>query len=128
MLEISDYKLWTGSTAPSSDEQWERIVNVAASRLASFLCLSTLPTDGDGNLADDLQMLLANFIAATLKVQGDNEEVTSKRVRNFTITFNTDDAANAFASIAKRYGDIIDLYSDCGSGIIVERSVGRCCR
>lgn len=119
-----DYKLWTGETVNYSEEDWGRIVSLASIRLASFLCLDVLPEDLDDGLED----LLANFISAVLKRQGDHAEVTTKRVRNFTITFGSTSAANAFAKIAGQYADIIEAYSQCGAGFDVERSTRECCR
>ena len=58
-----DYKLWTGETVSYSETDWQRIVNVAKTRLASFLCLESWPEQ----VADDLEMLLANFICAVLR-------------------------------------------------------------
>lgn len=118
-----DYKLWTGETVNYETEDWTRLVAVASGRLASFLCLDALPE----TLPDDLEELLANFIAAVLKRQGDHAEVTTKRVRNFTISFGTTSAANAFAKIAGLYADIIEKYSNCGSSFTVERSRRGCC-
>lgn len=128
-----DYKLWTGETVSYSDADWVRIVNVAKTRLASFLCLESWPE----TVADDLEMLLANFICAVLRWQGTPEAgISSKSVRNFTISFNSDSAVNAFTQIAKNYSDIIDKYSLCDSGLAVEKSkhygckgqeVGGCC-
>lgn len=119
-----DYKLWTGETVSYSDADWQRIVNVAKTRLASFLCLDQWPA----TIADDLEMLLANFICAVLRWQGTPEAgISSKSVRNFTISFNSDSAVNAFAQVAKNYSDIIEKYSQCDSGLTVEKSKEYCC-
>lgn len=119
-----DYKLWTGETVDYSDEDWQRIVNVAKTRLASLLCLDEWPADA----ADDLEMLLANFICAVLRFQGTPEaSVSSKSVRNFTISFNSDSAVNAFAQLGNNYSDVIEKYSQCGSGLKVEDSKEYCC-
>lgn len=118
-----DYKLWTGEDASSyTQAQWLRIVAVASTRLASFLCLETLPTNDQGKLLDDIQELLANFIAGVLEHQGTTGAVASKHVRNFTISFSKTTAANAFAQIAAQYGDIIEKYTQCDLGIDVEKT------
>lgn len=118
-----DYKLWTGEDASTyTTEQWKRIVANASTRLASFLCLETLPTNDQGQIEDDLQELLANFIAAVLEHQGTTGAVASKHVRNFTISFSKTTAANAFAQIAAQYGDLIEKYSQCDLGIDVEKT------
>lgn len=120
-----EYKLFTGADASAySAEDWNRLVAVAESRLASFLCLPNgFPTEP----ADDLKMLLANFIAATIENAVGTEKIESKHVRNFTINFKTTDAANAFASIANQYQDIIDAYSNCGKAYAVEGDAHYCC-
>lgn len=118
-----DYKLWTGETVTFEDEDWCRIVKVAAGRLASFLCLKTLPDP----LPDDLADLLANFICAVQVRRGGGAQVESKSVRNFTIRFRSEDAVNAFAQIATQYSDVVAKYSDCGSSIDVEKTVRHCC-
>lgn len=118
-----DYKLWTGETVTFEDEDWERILTVASSRLASFLCLEALPDP----LPDDLAELLANFICAVQKFQGNFDTVESKSVRNFTIHFRSDSAVNAYAQIVRQFDDVIGKYSDCDSSFKVERSTRCCC-
>lgn len=125
MLTLEQYTLYTGLTAPYEDEDWETIVSVAEMRLASFLCLDELPELTADNA--DLGLLLANFIAAVIKFQGDGDAVESKSVRNFTINFKTSSAADAFSQIATQYADIIDKYSECDLGVKVERSKRPCC-
>lgn len=121
-----DYKLWTGEDANYQDSDWARIVNTAMDRLASFLCLDNFPSC-PGEMPDQLQMLLAEFVCAVLHFQGNPDaQVSSKSVRNFTISFKNTDAANAFAQVAANYGDIIERFSNCGEGLDVEESYGFC--
>lgn len=117
------YTLWTGEATSYSETDWQKIVNAASARLASFLCLPALPNP----LPDDLEELLANFIAGVISRSGDSAEIESKHVRNFTINFRKSTAANAYALIAQNYGDIIEKYSQCGLTINVERDARRCC-
>lgn len=126
MLTQDNYKLYTGETVNYADDDWRKLVSMATVRLAGFLCLEELPTDEGGNLPDDLAMLLANFLCLVLMTQGRNIPVTSKRVRNFTINFGNN-ATNAFAKLMDNYADIIGKYSQCGSGVCVEKSARRCC-
>lgn len=115
-----EFTLFTGQSVNYSDDDWETLVNVAEARLASFLCLDEFPEEPD----DALVMLLANFMAAVIAHQGDTgEQIESKSVRNFTVRFATEKAANVFAILARNYGDIIDNYSKCGGTLKVERSV-----
>lgn len=117
-----DYKLWTGqSAAQYTQDQWTKLVANASLRLASFLCLDTLPTV-DGAIPADLQEVLANFLNAIIAGQGRNAEVESKSVRNFTIKYTTTATADAFASIYDRFADVIEWYSNCDSHIKVERT------
>lgn len=117
-----DYKLWTNAAVTYTKEDWSRIVDAASSRLASFLCLETLPAP----IPDDLAQLLANFICGVIKFQGDFDAIDYKSVRNFTIRFRSDSAVNAFAQIAQHFGDVIDRYSKCDLGFKVEQST-ECC-
>lgn len=126
MLTQDEYKLYTNETVNYSVEDWQKLVSMAAVRLAGFLCLEELPTDENGKLPDKLAMLLANFLCLMLAKRGSNAPITSKHVRNFTINFGSD-AANAFAKLEENYGDIIADYSQCGTGVCVERSSRRCC-
>lgn len=125
MLTQAQYKLFTGQTVTFTDEDWQTLVSVAQLRLTSFLCLDSFPELTSNNL--DLAMLLANFISAVLKFQGNGDAVESKRVRNFTISFKTSSASDAFSQIAAQYSDIIDKYSECNLGVAVERQKGCCC-
>jgi hypothetical protein len=125
-MELADYNLYTGQKLCYSDEQWASVLNIAQIRLASLLCLETFPELTDEN--QDLALLLANFICATLKFQGAPDIIESKSVRNFTINFNNS-ATNAFEQIYHQYRDIIEKYSNCGNdtGIKVEHSAHHCC-
>lgn len=126
MLTQDDYKLYTGEAANYTDNDWQKLVSMAAVRLAGFLCLGELPTDDDGKLPVDLTMLLANFLCLILGARGRDIQVTSKHVRNFTINYG-DNATNAFTKLWENYGDIIGKYSACGLGIAVEKDAVRCC-
>lgn len=127
-LTQANYELWTGSDASKySTEQWTKLETVAEQRLASFLCLRELPTDEQGNLPADLEQLLANFMAGVFAHEGVSQSVESKHVRNFTINFKTEIAANAFAQIAGQYGDIIEGYSNCNLTFAVESSARYSC-
>lgn len=130
MLTQEQYTLYTGLPISYSGSDWRSIVEVAEVRLASFLCLTELPGQGEGDdfeLNQDFAQLLANFIAAVLRFQGNGDSVSSKRVRNFTINFKSSSAADAFSQISAQYADIIEKYSQCGIGIKVERSHWGCC-
>lgn len=131
MLTQEQYTLYTGLKTGYSESDWTAIVSVAEVRLASFLCLEELPTvEGDDSelvLPADFALLLANFIAAVLRFRGNGDTVLSKHVRNFTINFKTSSAADAFSQITAQYSDIIEKYSQCGLGVVVERQKRYCC-
>ncbi len=124
-LTQDKYTLFTGHTVNCSDGDWEILVNIATSRLASFLCLEELPDVEDGQNQDFL-LLVANFLCGVLKFQGVPDTIESKSVRNFTINFKSS-ATNAFEQIYSQYRDIIDKYEKCGTGIKVERNAWHCC-
>lgn len=126
MLTQDDYKLYTGETSNLPAEDWSKIVSMAAVRLAGLLCLEELPTGEGGTLAEDLKLLLANFICLMMASRGRDLQVTSKKVRNFTINYGTS-AASTFAKLGESYGDIIAKYSACGNGFAVEKSTRCCC-
>lgn len=125
MLNQDDYKLYTGETSNLSDEDWTKIVSLSAVRLAGLLCREELPTDDDGNLSEEMKLVLANFICLMLADRGRSLQVSSKRVRNFTISYNNSSVANAFAKTMQEYGDIIGKYSNC-NGSAIERNYPRC--
>lgn len=119
-----DYKLWTGIAVNFDEADWQRLTAVASKRLASLLCLDSLPKP----MPDDLQELLANWMAAVMKYRGNaDSQVEEKRIRNFTIRFGSSSAANAFAQLASNYIDTIEEYSQCDSGLAVEKSKRYCC-
>lgn len=119
-----EYKVLTGETISYSQNDWELLENIAKLRLASLLCLETFPVLDETN--QDLALLLANFISATLKYQGTSDAIESKRVRNFTINFKNS-ATNAFEQIYSQYRDIIEKYSGCDLAVKVERNAWHCC-
>lgn len=126
MLTQDDYKLYTGETSNLSEEDWSKIVDIAAARLALALCLDKLPTE-DSKLPSDLAMLLANFLYLMLSHRGSDSRVESKSVRNFTIKFGSNSVAGAFTKLSENYGDIVDKYSACKSTLSVEKSTRLCC-
>ena len=119
-----EFTLYTGENVNYPDEDWDLILDIAEMRLASLLCLDEFPELTEAN--QDLALLLANFISATLKFQGAQDTVQSKSVRNFTINFKNS-ATNAFEQIYSQYRDIIEKYSQCDLGVKVERSSWHCC-
>lgn len=113
-----EFTLFTNQTISFSNEDWAVLLAVAEERLASFLCLAALPSP----MPEDFKMLLANFMAAVLDTRGKGEgKVSSKRVRNFTISFHDSGATTAFGRVAENYGDLIEKYSECSSTLKVER-------
>ena len=112
------YTLFKKSTLGLSDDEWVILVEIAKSRLASFLCLESLPCP----IPHDLKLLLANFIFAMEQNLGaGTEKVASKSVRNFTVSFVNSTADTIFAKVASDYADIIAKYSKCSCGLVVER-------
>lgn len=124
LLTQADYTTLTGQSVNYSAEDWLMIVNIASQRLASFLCIDEMPELTTDN--EDLKLLFANFICATLKFTGNSDTISTKSVRNFTISFKSS-ATNAFQQIYSQYEDIIEKYTQCDLGIKVERSQRYCC-
>lgn len=124
MLTQEDYQTLTGQTVCLPDEEWDLLVNIAMIRLASLLCIEEFPELDSTN--QDLALLLANFLCATLKFQGAPDTIQSKSVRNFTINFKSS-ATNAFEQIYSQYRDIIEKYDKCHIGVTVERNAWHCC-
>lgn len=124
LLTQADYTTLTGQSVNYSAEDWLMIVNIASQRLASFLCLDEMPELTEDNA--DLKLLFANFICAMLKFTGNSDTISTKSIRNFTISFKSS-AANAFQQIYSQYRDIIEKYTQCDLGIKVERSQRHCC-
>lgn len=123
-LTQREFSTLTGQTVNYSQSDWELLEGIAEIRLASLLCLDEFPELTDEN--QDLALLLANFISATLKYMGADDTIESKRVRNFTINFKSS-ATNAFEQIYSQYSDIIEKYSQCDTIVKVERSSCHCC-
>ncbi len=120
-LTQDEYKLFTGESVTYTEEYWERLVKIAEARLASFLGLSELPKV-EGQLPDDLKLLLANFMSATFYYQGSEDKVTSKSVRNFSVSIKVNEAKNAFERLAERFPDIVEKYASYRT-VSPERSV-----
>lgn len=127
MLTQDDYRLYTGETISFSDEDWTKLVSMSAVRLAGLLCLEELPTDSEDALPSDLGMVLANFIYLVLSHRGADSRVTTKRVRNFSISYGDSNVSSAFAKLEDNYGDILEKYSNCGLGLDIEHSTRTCC-
>ena len=65
MLTQEQYTLYTGQTSNYVNSDWLSIVAVAEMRLASFLCLEELPTEGEGDekvLPADLALLTSSLL------------------------------------------------------------------
>lgn len=122
MLTQDEYSLYTGEPVSGkySDEYWKKLVNIALSRLESLLCLPELPW-AEKDTPDKFKMLLAEFMSGTFAHSGNQEKVQSKTIRNFSVTFRSNKAANAFQSLYEKYPDIIEEYSGCGDGFIIEK-------
>ena len=123
-LTQKEFSVLTGQAINYSANDWSLLEGIAEIRLASLLCLDVFPTLDATN--EDLAMLLANFISATLKYMGADDTIDSKSVRNFTIKFKSS-ATNAFEQVYSQYRDIIEKYSQCDTIVKVERSTPRCC-
>ena len=121
MITIKDYELYSGDTWNGSEEDFNKLEQVAELRLKRYLCLEDFPTP----LPDDLAMLLANFIAFAINDTAVNSGVESKSVRNFTVKFNQN-SKNAWLKLNESFADIIGSYSQCSLGIGIETTSNPC--
>lgn len=99
----------------NSFDVWE---SIAESQLADLLCVQDLEKLleilGLDNLPTDLQLVLARM---TVAIGTENEiplGVSSKKVEDFQINYDTATRNDFFASLAKVNGQTLAKYSQCG--------------
>lgn len=102
------------TTEADSFDVWE---SIAESQLADLLCVQSLEKLleilGLESLPTDLQLVLARM---TVAIGTENEiplGVSSKRVEDFQINYDTATRNDFFASLAKVNGTTLSKYSQC---------------
>lgn len=93
-------------------------LEIAEIRIEDILCTSLddlLTTLGVDALPTDLQLVVARFFGGISTANGQEFGVESKKVEDFTITFNTE--TDIFGSLIKANATTLAKYSQCGSAI-----------
>lgn len=100
-------------TETSAFDDWE---SIAESRLADLLCVQDLEELleilGVQSLPTELLLVLARFTVAIGVENGVEIGVSSKKVEDFSITYN-DDRKNFYANTVSENGTTIAKYSQC---------------
>lgn len=90
---------------------------IAESRLADLLCVDSLASLLTAlNLTElpiELKLVLARFIAGITAENGVEYGVTSKKVEDFSITYDDSERTNIFGKIVTANGATILKYSQC---------------
>lgn len=94
--------------------EWE---SIAESRLADLLCVGSLSEFltimGLANLPTELKLVLARFFGAIGAENSVEIGVTSKKVEDFSITYNDSDTKNLFGNLVTANGGTILKYTQC---------------
>lgn len=103
----------TASEVEAFDE-WEAIAEARLSDLLCVPCLDELLAIlSKVNLPIDLQLVLARFFGGIAVENGVEIGVTSKKVEDFSITYNDADRKNVFGGLVTANGATILKYSQC---------------
>lgn len=102
------------ATETKSFDMWEQ---VAEARLSNLLCVANLDELmtilGVTAFPVELKLVLARFFNGISLENGVEFGVTSKKVEDFSITYDKDESRNIFANIVTANGDAIRKYSQC---------------
>lgn len=94
--------------------EWE---SIAESRLADLLCVGSLSEFltimGLTDLPTELKLVLARFFGAIGAENSVEIGVTSKKVEDFSITYNDSDTKNLFGNLVTANGGTILKYTQC---------------
>ena len=102
------------TTEAKSFDMWEQI---AESRLSDLLCVASLAdlltALGVQVLPTELKLVLARFFGGISAENGVEIGVTSKKVEDFSITYDEKERNNVFGNIVTANGTAILKYSQC---------------
>ena len=102
------------TTEAKSFDMWEQI---AESRLSDLLCVASLAdlltALGVQALPTELKLVLARFFGGISTENGVEIGVTSKKVEDFSITYDEKERNNVFGNIVTANGTAILKYSQC---------------
>lgn len=110
-------KLLGRSLTASEEDAFDEWEEIAEQRLADLLCVSSLSvllTELSlTSLPIDLKLVLARFFGGISVENGVEIGVTSKKVEDFSITYNDADRKNIFGTLVTANGATILKYSQC---------------
>lgn len=102
------------TTEAKSFDMWEQI---AESRLSDLLCVASLAdlltVLGLQVLPTELKLVLSRFFGGISAENGVEIGVTSKKVEDFSITYDEKERNNVFGNIVTANGTAILKYSQC---------------
>lgn len=114
-LTVNEASILLGRSLTTAEadsfEVWE---SVAESQLADLLCVASLDELGYEELPSDLALVLARM---TVAIGTENEiplGVSSKKVEDFQINYDTATRNDFFVSLAKVNSATLAKYSKCG--------------
>jgi hypothetical protein len=114
-------KLLGRSLTTIEDTNYNLYLGLATTRIMDLLCLTELPA----SLEDELKLLIARcfgIIGVEQKTSYDNVE--SKKVEDFSVTYDNSSEETPMSKFVKINGDIIAKYSNC-RGTVVSGKVFR---
>lgn len=119
ILTISDVEELLGRPLTSVEQEYfPDYLLLAQLRVEDIICVSLddlVAELGVEKLPIDLSLVLARFFGILGKVNGQEYGVSSKKVEDFTISFNTD--KDIFGELINANSSTLAKYSHCGSQI-----------
>jgi Zn/Cd-binding protein ZinT len=105
---------------------WYNIIEFDSVRRGQKLVING--TWGFNPVPDDLQLLLASIFDQITSQNKLDRQVNSKKIEDYTITFNRSSITMAdtlWQSLVKDFGDVISKYEQCNQGVIRNGRVRR---
>lgn len=119
ILTTSDVEELLGRSLTSVEEEYfPDYLLLSQIRLEDIICISLddlLEELGLEKIPIDLALVLARFFGMLGNVNGQEYGVSSKKVEDFSVTFNTD--KDIFGELIKSNATTLAKYSHCGSQI-----------
>lgn len=118
MIDQPEFALLSGSSelACLTTGEFGLVVDTLQQRLLNALCMTEPPADDDDNILLWNQ-LLADALAVSVNVKND-DGIQSESMRNYSYTFR--DWANSWNVLAKKSGDLLNVFNACDTGIIFQ--------
>lgn len=103
-------KLLGRSLSSAETNAYQMYLDIAEVRVEDLLCLSKLPSE----MPIDLKLLLARcFAVISVENTLDGENVESKKVEDFSITYDTNSEETPMSKFVKENSSIIAKYTEC---------------